>query len=502
MVTLVLLVSAAVLEMLTHLLGRWGRVRTALALLALPVGALAAAYLLLGRPNVFSVLIFAFSLYRLLNLLRITKQRIHRTYLRNATRSTSLTLIGVQLTIGVAWLGWEKWHTTGFVTWGAVGVLQAVVAILLLWSALRTLRRTQWPAERTHYADHDLPSVTVAIPARNETEDLQQCLQSIIASNYPKLEVIVLDDCSQTKRTPEIIREFAHDGVRFVQGEEPVDTWLPKNQAYNRLAAEASGAYVLFCGVDIRFAPNAIRELVATMLDRRKQMVSILPRRQQQAYGHFSLIQAMRYWWELALPRRVFQRPPVLSSCWIISMSALKKTGGFAAVSRAIVPEAYFARELVKTDEYSFLRANTLGVESNKVASEQRATAIRMRYPQVHRRPEQVALTSLWEMVFLILPFVLAIGGFWFSIGVVAQASAVLACVLVTAAYEATILSTRINTWWFGLVAQPWAALSDIVLLHYSMWKYEFSTVDWKGRNVCVPVMHVVPELPSPRRQG
>jgi len=38
--------------------------------------------------------------------------------------------------------------------------------------------------------------------------------------------------------------------------------------------------------------------------------------------------------------------------------------------------------------------------------------------------------------------------------------------------------------------------LSDLFLINYSMWKYEFSDVDWKGRNVCIPVMHVVPTLP------
>ena len=51
-----------------------------------------------------------------------------------------------------------------------------------------------------------------------------------IASDYPKLEIIVLDDCSQD-RTAEIIRNFAHDGVRFIQSEDNKDNWLDKNKA-------------------------------------------------------------------------------------------------------------------------------------------------------------------------------------------------------------------------------------------------------------------------------
>jgi len=79
--------------------------------------------------------------------------------------------------------------------------------------------------------------------------------------DYPKLEIIVLDDCSQNKHTPEIIRSFAHDGVRFIQGEHPKPTWLAKNQAYDRLAQESSGEFILFCGVDVRFSQTVCVKL-------------------------------------------------------------------------------------------------------------------------------------------------------------------------------------------------------------------------------------------------
>ncbi|HSD55565.1 MAG TPA: glycosyltransferase family 2 protein [Candidatus Saccharimonadales bacterium] len=496
MIMFILFAGAAALELLVHVASKFSGVRTGLATLSLAVTAGATAAALALHFNLFTVLLALLAGYRILNMLRVIEKRMHDRYLKNATRSTTFTLLGLQSAVGLGWLAWSNWHTTGHATWAILGLLQLAASGVFLYSVLRTLRRTAWPTEHGSYSDAELPSVTVAIPARNETEDLQQCLQSIIASDYPKLEVIVLDDCSQTKRTPEIIREFAHDGVRFIQGHQPDETWLPKNEAYARLAQEASGAYVLFCGVDIRFSQSSIRTLVSTMLDRKKQMVSILPRRRQEAYGQVSLVQAMRYWWELVPPRRAFQRPPVLSSCWIIDREVLKKRGGFASVARAIVPEAYFARQLTANDAYSFLRSDGVGIESIKSVNDQRSTAIRMRYPQMHRRPEQIAITTLWELLFLVMPFVLAVGGFWLPIGTVAHLAAALASLMLIGAYEATVLSTRVNSWWFGIIGQPLAALSDVVLLHYSMWKYEFSTVDWKGRNVCVPVMHVTPHLP------
>lgn len=497
MFMLVLLGGAAGIELCTHIAGRISPIlRSTLAYLAIVSGLVASAGIFAVHPNVFSALVGLFGLYRVFSIARIIKRRMHEHYLRWATWRSTVVLLILQILALGSWYIWNNWHTTGHIAWASLTVLQVLAAAMLLISILRTLRRTIWPAQATAYSDADLPSITVAIPARNETEDLQQCLQSLITSTYPKLEIIVLDDCSQTRRTPEIIRGFAHDGVRFIQGETPSDSWLPKNQAYDRLAQEASGAYILFCGVDIRFAPESLRSIVSTMLDREKQMLSILPERKQEAYGNFSLIQAMRYWWELAPPRRQLRRPPVISSCWVISTKALADAGGFASVKRAIVPEAHFAKTLLGKDAYSFLRSTVaLGVQSNKPVDEQRRTAIRMRYPQLHKRPEQVAIAAALEATFLVMPFALAVAGPWLPIGGIAHAASIAASVLLVITYELSVISTKVNNWWFGLIAEPLAVLTDLYLIHYSMWKYEFSDVDWKGRNVCVPVMHVTPTL-------
>jgi hypothetical protein len=286
--------------------------------------------------------------------------------------------------------------------------------------------------------------------------------------------------------------------VRFVPGEEPKETWLPKNQAYARLVAEASGQYVLFCGVDVRFSETALSQVIAAMLDRKKRMMSILPERALEVRNGASLAQAMRYFWELVPPRRLFRRPPVISSCWVIEKAALTAAGGFEAATRSIVPEAHFARDLAKTDSYSFMRAGiNPGITSTKTAAEQRNTAIRTRYPQVHRRPENVCMLSLLELLFLAGPLALAVSGYWFNAGWAAIGLAALAAVLLTVTYEIVGRATKISNTAFGLIALPLMVVYDLGMLHYSMWQYEFSEVDWKGRNICVPAMHVIPHLPK-----
>ncbi|MGH7157478.1 MAG: glycosyltransferase family 2 protein [Candidatus Saccharimonadales bacterium] len=497
-VLIVLLALSIAVELGLQLPGLWA-LRRPLAVAGMLALAAGGTLLLAWRLNVFSVLIVALAGYRMFNMARVVGGRMHEHYLRRATLRTSMVVIILQGVVALAWLAWEQWHTTGHVTWTAIASLQFVAAAVSLASVMRTTKRTSWPAAQKHYSDDELPTLTVAIPARNETDELQSCLQSLVASDYPKLEILVLDDCSQTKRTPEIIRSFAHAGVRFIQGEQPPPTWLAKNYAYDQLLRHTSGELVLFCGADIRFERDSLRKLASLMIQRRKSMVSILPLRSPGNYGAASLIQAMRYWWELVPPRRFTNRPPVLSSCWIISRDALQKAGGFKAVARSIVPEAHFAKAAIRMrDGYSFLRAGRgNGIVSVKTLTGQRDTAVRMRYPQVHRRPEQVAIHSFLEFSFLLLPFALSLGGFFVDIGLAAQVIATLACLLLITTHELVVLSTKVNTWWFGLIAPPFMILADIVLLHYSMWKYEFSVVEWKGRNICIPAMHVIPHLPK-----
>ncbi len=493
-----LLAAATLLELCTYGLPFVWAARKVLVPILIVVVAFTSGALFMNRPNVASGLIALLSLYRAFNGIRVMQQRMHEKYLRRSTRRTSFTLVAAQVLLGSLWFVWNYYNLATHPLWTIGGAVQLIVAIVLLASTARSLNRTLPRPVKKAYTDASLPSITVAIPARNETDDLQECLNTLIASDYPKLEIIVLDDCSQLKRTPEIIRSFAHDGVRFVQGAEPSETWLPKNQAYQRLAQEASGEYIVFCGVDIRFEADTLRKLITALLVRRKSMISVLPQAVRARGNSFAIVQAMRYWWELVPPRRLFRRPPVMSSCWVISKRSLKKAGGFEAVTRSIVPEAYFAHHLIGQDEYSFLRSDALlGVTTVKTSAEQRATAVRMRYPQLHRRPEQVLATVLLETIFLLAPFVLAIGGFWWHIGLATHIFAAIAAGLLVISYVLMTDATNVNSAWWSLVGFPIMIVNDLGLLHYSMWRYEFSDVEWKGRNVCIPTMHVVPHLPK-----
>lgn len=380
----------------------------------------------------------------------------------------------------------------------ALCVIQVLMAVLLLASTVRTWRHMK-PRLGQPLTDQELPSISVLVPARNETIDLQNCLQALIDSNYPKLEIIALDDCSTNRRTPEIIRGFAHEGVRFIAGDEPTSHMLPKNHAYARLASEASGDILVFIGVDVLVRPDALRRLVESMLSAQKDMVSLLPMRPEHENRVVSPIQTMRYWWELGWPRRLFRRPPVLSTLWAVRADALKKYGGFAAAAQMITPEAYFAKQLVRSDLYSFLRATptTIGVYSTKSAEEQFATAVRVRYPQLHRRIELVMFVSVFELIFLLLPFLLLPYHLAHVHTLLATLNAVVIAALTTMYYLIGV-RTKVNYFVWGLLTTPVAFLLDVIVLHSSMWAYEFGHVSWHERTLTTrPMLEAIRKFPD-----
>ncbi len=446
----------------------------------------------LSEINGFTLILIIITIFRLLNLLKLSKNSVHQDYLKRNTRRTSIILFTATSGFLILKLIFVRPELT--LVFESMALLQVIVALFILAITSKNLQKTNHHQTKHFYSDKELPTVTVAIPARNETNDLASCIRTVLANDYPKLEVLVLDDCSQD-RTAEIIRDFAHDGVRFISGEPPADRWLAKNQAYEKLAKHASGEIILFCGVDVRFGPEAIRTLVSSMLTKDRSMMSVMPLRIGGGINT-SLIQPLRYWWELALPRRLFNRPPVLSTCWLIKHKELKKLGFFKGVSHNIVPERFFARELIRNDQYAFIRADEhLDIKTVKPVEEQLSTAIRVKYPSLRKRPELVLLLSAGQLCFLLLPLIFAMSWFWTGASIVSILGVVASLLLVSTHYLIMSASQPFHSI-VALVNYPFAIVTDIVLTITSMQQYEFGKIEWKGRNVCIPAMHVIKHFP------
>lgn len=114
--------------------------------------------------------------------------------------------------------------------------LGTIYTLLLLWS------RNAWVHAgnvRREESDGELPLITVIIPARNEENNIQACLQSIINQRYPreKYEIIVVDDHS-TDNTCEIVNAIRNPHVRLIRLQEVLKDM--KTRAYKKMAIAAA----------------------------------------------------------------------------------------------------------------------------------------------------------------------------------------------------------------------------------------------------------------------
>jgi glycosyltransferase involved in cell wall biosynthesis len=434
-------------------------------------------------------------IYRILNFYKLSRKSNSKIHSPKSFIKSSMWLGFAQLlTIGlICLLERNQVPATGILS-GLV-LFAAIFLSVILLTTLRNLKKSGVTGISKIYNDGELPSLTVAIPARNESSELTECLDSLLSSDYPKLEVIVYDDCSHNNAS-QIIKKFAHQGVRFIKGTDSPSSWLPKNYADHQLVKHSSGDYILFCGADVKFQRTTLRSFVSVLLSKDKTMACLLPINFYLEPSSM-FMHPIRYWWELILPRRVFNRPPTISSCWIINKKFLNSIGGFTAVKKNIIPEGYFARKAVENDGYSFMRSGkNLEIQTQKSVSDQRETSIRIRYPQTHRRIEIVALITVIAIILIVVPITSVIVGITddnqllLAVGILCYLLASITQFLI---YSATSPGLSI----FSIMTYIPSLVNDIAITNESMLKYEFSNVEWKGRRVCLPEYEVVSELPK-----
>lgn len=104
------------------------------------------------------------------------------------------------------------------------------------------------------------PLVSVVIPTYNRAQMVCDCVRSVLATNYPALEVIVVDDCSPDDTGGRIAAEFGGDGrVKYQRNEMNLMVTGSRNAG----GRKAAGDYLLFLDHDNVVEPNMIDEMLA-----------------------------------------------------------------------------------------------------------------------------------------------------------------------------------------------------------------------------------------------
>ena len=97
--------------------------------------------------------------------------------------------------------------------------------------------------------------VSILVAAKDEQNDIEECITGLLHQDYPDFELIVIDDRS-ADQTPVILKRLAQDGhsrLRVITIKSLPDGWCGKNHAMHEGMTAATGEWFLFTDADCKF---------------------------------------------------------------------------------------------------------------------------------------------------------------------------------------------------------------------------------------------------------
>jgi len=122
--------------------------------------------------------------------------------------------------------------------------------------------------------------VTVLVAAKDEEDNVEACVRSLLEQDYPNFRVVAIDDRS-ADRTAEILDRLARhhpDRLDVLHVRELPEGWFGKYHALHAGVQRADGDWLLFTDADCRFfSPAALSTAVAEAGRRRAELFSLTP---------------------------------------------------------------------------------------------------------------------------------------------------------------------------------------------------------------------------------
>jgi len=162
--------------------------------------------------------------------------------------------------------------------WTTIAIVDLLIAAICgaLWAySERKIRRlADVESRRT-----DWPRVSIVVAARNEERNIEEGVRSLLALDYPDLQITVVNDRS-TDATAAILGRVAAEDPRLnvVTVEQLPAGWLGKNNALHLGAFRSDGDWLLFTDADVIFAPDTLRKAVAKSEDDDLDHLTAAPR--------------------------------------------------------------------------------------------------------------------------------------------------------------------------------------------------------------------------------
>ena len=199
------------------------------------------------------------------------------------------------------------------------------------------------------------PRVSVVVPARDEGHKIEAGLKSLIASDYPTIEIIAIDDRSRDD-TGAIMDRLAVGSpfLKVIHITELPDGWLGKNHALQVGTTHATGDWLLFTDGDVVHDPQTLRRAMRFVVANGVDHLPLFP--DIEAEGVLEAAFVACFGIIFAAGTQPYLIPTRLPSAYcgvgaynLVRRSALERAGGFEPIKLDILDDVKLGKMLKRT---------------------------------------------------------------------------------------------------------------------------------------------------------
>ncbi len=152
--------------------------------------------------------------------------------------------------------------------------------VMRAWELIQTCRRDPHINPEAGVELPDCPPlISVIVPAHNEEASIRDCLKSVLNQDYPRFELICIDDRSGD-RTVEIAESVCRgkSNAEVHSLHELPEGWTGKCHALDAGIKRASGEWFAFLDADSTLHESALTHCYHAAMDRGVNMITLSPR--------------------------------------------------------------------------------------------------------------------------------------------------------------------------------------------------------------------------------